>query len=82
MRVPAIGCLMLIGMLAGCATPEQEAQYNVRHMDYLITVYGPACDRLGFQRNTDQWRECIVRLDGNNQYYYGGGYSYYGRAPY
>lgn len=45
---------LILLFLAGCATPEQRA-------DQMIAMYGPVCDRLGFQRNTDGWRNCIVQ---------------------
>lgn len=40
--------------MAACATPEQRA----RHM---IEVHGPTCAALGFTRDTDPWRNCILR---------------------
>jgi hypothetical protein len=43
--------LLLIG---GCATPEERA-------DKMISRYGPVCDRLGYQANTDPWRDCVVK---------------------
>ncbi len=46
--------LLAIFALAGCATPEQRAE---RH----IARYGPYCEKLGYQKNTDQWRSCIQK---------------------
>jgi len=30
-------------------------------MEYKMQVYGPACEKLGFEKDTDIWRECIQR---------------------
>lgn len=29
----------------------------------MIAVYGPGCERLGYANGTDQWRECILKMD-------------------
>lgn len=39
-------------LLAGCATPEQRAAN-------AIARFGPYCEKLGYQTNTDSWRSCI-----------------------
>ena len=47
------GCLGLLVLLAGCAaTPDEYAAQ-------VIAAYGPYCDKLGYQSNTDAWRMCI-----------------------
>lgn len=45
--------VVLPAVLIGCATPEQKAQ---RYLE----VYGPVCDKLGFEKNTDNWRNCVL----------------------
>lgn len=45
-------------MLAGCTTASKVA---TNQMERDITVYGPACEKLGFQKDTDAWRDCIIR---------------------
>lgn len=46
--------LVVLLILSGCAfTPEQRAEA-------LIRDYGPMCDKLGFQRDTDHWRNCVL----------------------
>jgi len=42
--------------LAACATPEQRA-------DKLVASHGPTCDRLGFARDSDGWRNCVMQSD-------------------
>lgn len=56
-----------IGLLAGCATPAQEAAYAQRDMERMITVYGPACEKLGYSPNTDPWRNCVMQLSYKNE---------------
>lgn len=47
---------------AGCATnPQEEQRRASKLMEYKIQVYGPACEKLGFARDTDAWRECVQR---------------------
>jgi hypothetical protein len=54
--------------LGGCATPAQRATEMQRQMDEMVTVYGPACTKLGYQAHTDKWRDCILRLDARDSY--------------
>lgn len=50
--------LIIVAFLSGCAiSPEQRA-------DSLIARFGPVCDRLGFDRNTDAWRNCVLQQGG------------------
>lgn len=39
-------------LLAGCATPEEKA-------DRAIANYSPYCEKLGYARDSDTWRQCI-----------------------
>jgi len=49
--------------LAACATPGERAAQMQADIDEMIQVYGPACEKLGFQRGSDAWRDCVLRLD-------------------
>ena len=49
-------------LLAGCASQAELAAQQEREVDRMINVYGPGCEKLGFQRNTDLWRDCVLRL--------------------
>ena len=60
MRALAISLLMLF--IAGCATQEQRAAQVQREVEELIRVYGPGCEKLGFKTDSDQWRDCVLRL--------------------
>jgi hypothetical protein len=55
--------LALAAVLAGCATPAERAAQMERDVDEMIAIYGPACERLGFKDDTDQWRDCVLRLN-------------------
>jgi hypothetical protein len=54
--------LATAAVLAGCATPYDDAERVQRDMDQIIALYGPACDKLGYAGNTDQWRNCVLQL--------------------
>ena len=66
MRYPYIAALAAAATLAvtaGCATPAQRAAQMQAEVDEMIVVYGPACDKLGYQANTDSWRGCVLGLN-------------------
>lgn len=58
--------LVLAAMLAGCATEAERSAQAQRDVDEMMRVYGPACDRLGYKSESDQWRDCVLRLDTKN----------------
>ena len=56
--------------LAGCATQaERSAQWEAE-VDNMIQVYGPACERLGYKRDDDKWRDCVLRLSARDNLRY------------
>lgn len=66
--------LIMIVIIAGCATPEQIAarraaeaeaqrQRNIAYTQQLAAQ----CDAIGYQRNTDPWRNCLLQLHQQNQ---------------
>ncbi len=59
---------LLIALLAGCATPEERAARAHAEMDEMIKVYGPACEKLGFTKDTEPWRQCILNLSSRDTY--------------
>jgi len=88
MRIPWITMIAAAVAMAGCATTAEQAARMERDMESYIQIYGPACQKLGYQQDTDPWRNCVLRLvmyDGYWRYGYGGyGYygGYYGYRPY
>jgi hypothetical protein len=57
---------LLTFAVAGCATPEQRAAQMQREVDQMIELYGPGCDKLGYTRDTDPWRDCVLKLHAQN----------------
>jgi hypothetical protein len=60
MRALAVSILMLF--VAGCVTQAQRAAQVQREVEEMIGVYGPGCEKLGFKTDSDQWRDCVLRL--------------------
>lgn len=52
-----------LGVLAACSTPEEQAIRKQAEVVHMMTVYGPACQRLGYTPNSDPWRNCILHLN-------------------
>jgi hypothetical protein len=48
--------------MTGCATPADQAAQAEREVQRMVQIYGPACDKLGYQRNSDPWRNCVMNL--------------------
>lgn len=55
-------------LLAGCATPAERAAQAQRDVDEMMATYGPACERLGYKKASDVWRDCILRLNTADAY--------------
>lgn len=47
-------------LLMGCVTTAQEAAMAERNMERRFLIYGAACEKAGFKRDTDAWRLCVV----------------------
>ncbi|HEV8257321.1 MAG TPA: hypothetical protein VGR42_10125 [Casimicrobiaceae bacterium] len=60
MRALAVSILMVF--VAGCVTQAERAAQVQREVEELIRVYGPGCEKLGFKTDSDQWRDCVLRL--------------------
>lgn len=65
-------------LLAGCTTPQERAARNQADMDRIIVEYGPACTRLGYQPNSDVWRNCVLQLNTNDEITRYGSTRFYG----
>lgn len=46
--------LLIAALLVGCSTPAQRAEKD-------IAKYAPYCEKLGYQKDSDQWRDCIQK---------------------
>lgn len=58
----ALHILILTALVAGCATPAERAMRAEREVNEMIQVYGPACNKLGYQQESDAWRGCVLHL--------------------
>lgn len=65
MRAFTVSILTMLAV-AGCATPAERAAQVQRDVDEMIRVYGPGCEKLGYKSDSDQWRECVLRLATND----------------
>jgi len=54
--------ILLVALVAACATPEQRAARVEQEVTAMIQEYGPGCERLGYKADTDPWRDCVLRL--------------------
>ena len=52
----------IAAFLAGCTTVTDDAAQAEREAGRMVQVYGPACEKLGFKRDTDPWRNCLIGL--------------------
>jgi len=48
--------------LAACTTPADRAARAQKEVEDMMAEYGPACDKLGYPRDTDAWRNCVLKL--------------------
>ena len=51
-----------LATLGGCMTTAERAAMMQAEVDEMVAVYGPACEKLGFQASTDPWRNCVLGL--------------------
>lgn len=58
---------VLIALVAGCTTQAERTARMQREVDEMIETYGPACEKLGYKRDTDHWRDCVLRLNANDR---------------
>ena len=86
MRIPIL-VIAAAALLSGCSTPQERAAAAQADVETMMQIYGPACTRLGYAANTDQWRNCVLHLsaaDDIQRYgyppYYAGGPRYWGRG--
>jgi len=70
--------LAAAALLAACATPQERAARKQAEMAEMIAIYGPACDRLGYAQQSDQWRNCIISLSTKDDAQRYGNYPGYG----
>ncbi len=47
--------------LTACGTPQERAAYREDPVNAMAQEYGPACAKLGYAKDSDQWRHCVMR---------------------
>jgi hypothetical protein len=51
-------------LLAACATtPEERRAQAEREAQRLKDEFGQACERLGYQPESDKWRDCLLTME-------------------
>ncbi|MEN3364914.1 MAG: hypothetical protein V7606_2188 [Burkholderiales bacterium] len=58
----AMTSLALVAFLAACASEADLIAQKEREVDQMVRIYGPACTRMGYEPDTNQWRDCVLRL--------------------
>ena len=75
----AAGVLLCLALAtSACSTPQERAAQKQAEMANKMAIYGPACSRLGYAVDSDQWRSCILSLSAQDDLQrYGPGPGYY-----
>lgn len=62
-RLPLqLGLATVLLIIAGCASNAERAAEVSAEIDRMIEIYGPACEKLGYPRDGDSWRDCVLQL--------------------
>lgn len=73
--------VLVSALLAACATtPEQQRAYAEREANRLRQAHGQTCENLGYQPETDKWRDCLLQRESQRlmqQNYWYPGYPFY-----
>jgi hypothetical protein len=76
-----ITCVIALA-LTGCASPQERAAQAQADAEQMMTIYGPACIRLGYAAQSDAWRNCVIALSTKyDLQHYGPPAGYYGWGP-
>ncbi len=54
--------ILLVILLLGCETPADRAARVKAEVEEMVREYGPGCEKLGYTKDSDPWRECILKL--------------------
>ena len=70
MRLAALSAILL----CGCISPEQmsrNAEFQAQQREQADVAYtrnlANQCESIGYQRQSDPWRQCIMQLHAQNQ---------------
>jgi len=71
--------LAILFILVGCvSTPAERAALHEREVEQMIQIYGPACLKLGYPQDSDEWRGCVLHLAAQDDFKR---YSQYNNTP-
>jgi hypothetical protein len=78
--IPALTLMpTLMLALVACTTPQERAAQAQAEAAQMMTIYGPACIRLGYAAESDAWRNCVIALSAKyDLQHYGPPGGYYG----
>ncbi len=57
-------------LLLGCETSADRAARVKAEVEEMVRVYGPGCEKLGYTKDSDPWRECILHLKASDDLRY------------
>lgn len=61
---PILSLLLATLLLSGCATTPEQARANAeREAARLKQAHGQTCERLGYEIESDKWRDCLLELE-------------------
>ena len=60
---PLLATLLALLLTACATTPEERAANAEREANRLKEEYGQACEKLGYQAETDKWRDCLLTME-------------------
>jgi hypothetical protein len=75
-------------LFAACATtPEEQQARAEREANRLKQTYGQTCEKLGYESETNKWRDCLLELESQRlmermNWYYPGYYSPFYYSPF
>lgn len=52
---------MATALLAACGSTQEMTAYGNDPVMALAGEYGPACERMGYGRESNEWRRCIAQ---------------------
>lgn len=61
---PLLPILLISTLLCACATTPEELRARAeREANRLKQTHGQTCENLGYQPETDEWRDCLLQLE-------------------
>lgn len=58
-----LACGLLLTLAACATTPEERAAQAEQEAARLKYNYGQTCESLGYQAESDKWRDCLLEME-------------------